>query len=271
MFGINTEGKCAELGLISGGRFRKYLESAQRSLNQGSLYFRENPLAWSIQILKRQLKEKTLNINQRTLVAIGFLQSYRDILSRWRSHPNFPELSKELCSYFYHSLILLIASNSLTDAGNRIAVKVIDNDDNERSADLYIRLSGTDTLHIEVKAPQAFEWTESNIPPCKIRKTIEKCLKRSRGQINNLKPGVLVIGSTCLDVGFCDQLERIASKVLHKHRQSYRSIAAISLVSLKEVSLSRRIRHSFGSSTEFEIRVVLNEFYGSENPVIKKA
>ena len=263
----NLDTIAEELNILSGGRFKKHLDSARRSLNHGNSYFRKNPLAWSIDFLKDQLASNTLTMNKQTLVALGFLQSYQDVLLRWRNHAYFPVLAKEICAYFYHSLVQLIIASYLSDHGNKIAVNLADDENSERSADLYIRLSGSEKLFIEVKGPELFDWTNSEVSRRKIKKAVEKCLSKSRGQIDLNNPGILVIGATCLDRSFLPSLQKEVKSVLRNKGRNYKAVAGISIVGLTEVSAQSNPVTGSKVSTAFNVNIIENEFYFEENPI----
>jgi hypothetical protein len=254
-----------ELNLLSAGRFNKYIASAKRSINHKSPYFRENPLAWSIEMLRKQLENNELTMSKQTLVALGFLQGYRDVFERWKDHIHFPILITEICAYFYHSLIQLIVASYLKDAGNRIAINIAGEEDGERTADLYIRISGSEKLFLEVKGPEALEWTNTELKTGKMKKVVEKCLSNSRGQIDIDKPGVLIIGATCLNTGFLEEFENTVQKVLKTKGKLYPAITGICVVGLKEISASggRSI------STSFNISMNINDHYYQDNPINK--
>ncbi len=256
-----------ELDVFSGGRFNQYLLSAQRSIAHKSKYFRENPLAWSIELLKKQLINNELNMNNSTLVALGFLQAYKDISARWRHHVHFPILATEICAFFYHSLIQLIAASYLEDHGNNIAINVAGKEDGRRSADLYFRLSGSEKLFIEVKVPEALEWTCTEIPPGKMKKSVEKCLSKSRGQIEDNNPGILVIGTTCLDGDFLDEFGRVVEKVLKAKGKDYPAVACVSVIGLKEISANGHGYPGSRVSTSFSVSMFINKKYFKENPI----
>jgi len=258
-----------ELDVLSGGRFNQYLQSAQRSIAHKSKYFRENPLAWSIELLKKQLNNNELNLSNSTLVALGFIQAYRDVSVRWRHHVHFPILATEICAYFYHSLIQLIAASYLEDHGNTIAINVAGEEDGKRSADLYLRLSGSETLFIEIKGPEALEWTYTEIPPGKMKKAVEKCLSKSRGQIDNNNPGILVIGTSCLDGDFLENFGKVVEKVLKAKGREYPAVAGVSVIGLKEVFFANGNSYSGKRlTTSFDVSMFINQKYFKENPIV---
>jgi hypothetical protein len=263
----NLELLMTELDMLSGGRFNKYLQSATRSLTHGSAYFRENPLAWSLVLLKKQLAKNELIVDNSTLVALGFLQGYRDVLERWRNHVHFPILAQELCAYFYHTLIQLVVASYLTDHGNRIAINVAGEKEGIRNADLYVRLSGSEKLFVEIKGPEAFEWITSGITLGKMKKVVESCLSKSRGQIDLDNPGILVIGSTCLEDGFIENLVKVSRNVLQAKGRSYKAIAGIAIVGLKEVSLNAGGNHGNKVSTAFNVGIETNKYFYKDNPI----
>ena len=263
----NLELLMTELDVLSGGRFNKYLQSATRSMTHGGAYFRENPLAWSLVLLKEQLTKNELKINNPTLVALGFLQGYRDVLERWRDHIHFPILAQEFCAYFYHTLIQLVIASYLTDHGNLIAINVAGEKEGVRNADLYVRLSGSERLFIEIKSPEAFEWITPDTKLGEMKKVVEKCLSKSRGQIDMNNPGILVIGSTCLENGFLANLEKVSRSVLQAKGRSYKAIAGIATVGLQNVSLESNENNGGKVSTAFNIGIVTNKYFYKDNPI----
>lgn len=261
----NLDKLSLELDLLSGGGFQKHLDSAARSIRHKNPYFRENPLAWAIQLLKHQLEKETISLERSGLVAISMIQGYQDVLYRWRGHVHFPSMAKELCGYFYHSLIQLIAASYLSDHGNNIALNLTSDEYGERSADLYLKLSGKEKLFIEVKAPESFEWTYEQVSKGKIKKTIEKCLSKSRGQLDEAKPGILIIGTSCLSQEFLPEIETTVKKVLKNKGKSYPGVAGIGVVGLESISAGFGSEREF--STSYKIFVSQNPYYFSDNPI----
>lgn len=263
----NLDKLSLELDLLSGGGFQKHLDSAERSIKHKNPYFRENPLAWAIQLLKHQLIKETISLDRSGLVAISMIQGYQDVLERWRDHVNFPSMAKELCGYFYHSLIQLIAASYLMEHGNNIALNLTSDEEGERSADLYLKLSGKDKLFIEVKAPESFEWTNEQVGTGKIKKTIEKCLSKSRGQLDETKPGILIIGTSCMSREFLPEIEKTVIKVLKSKGKSYSGVAGIGIVGLESISSDFGVESKF--STSYKVFVSHNPHYFTENPIVK--
>ncbi|MGP6422108.1 hypothetical protein ACTZGP_25440 [Pseudomonas putida] len=264
----NFDLMAAELNVLAGGRFDKYLQSAKRSLINGDIYFRDNPLAWSIELIKKQLAGNELSLDDRTLVALAFVQGYRAMLNEWREHIHFSVIAIELCAYFYHSLVQLTVASYLYSRGNKVAINMVCNANGERSADLYVRLSGSKKLFLEVKCPKALEWTNREVSAGRFKKTIEKCLSDSRGQIDLETPGVLIIGTTCIDKGFLAGFELSVSKVLKARGKSYPAVAAIGIYGLKEVNAAVGHNVMKNVSTSVAISLVKNPHYFEDDPII---
>lgn len=217
----NLDRIAVELDVLSQGNFKKYLDSAERSIAHGNVYYRENLLAWSIKFLRNKIVKGSEIKGRDALVAISMVHAYQNVLHRWRKHAHFSVLAKELCSYFYHSLIQLVAASYLSDAGNSITLNMTSDIAGERAADLYIKTSASEKFYIEVKAPITLEWTEDEIGLGRIKKAILKSLSKSRGQIDEEKPGILIIGTSCLSRDFLGDLEKIAKKVIKDKGRSY--------------------------------------------------
>ncbi len=80
-------------------------------------------------------------------------------------------------------------------------------------------------------------------------------------------PGILVIGSTCLENDFLATLEKISRSVLHAKGRSYKAIAGIATVGLKEVSLEANQNKGGKVSTAFNVGMVTNKYFYKDNPV----
>lgn len=255
-----------ELDLLSGGRFTPCLESAERALSHGQRYFRENPLAWAIRYLSRQLDNGTLQMHEDTLVAIGLIEGYRHVLSRWRHHAHFSYLAQELCSSFHHTLSQLIAASYLSDHGNKIAFNP-PMPGAGRSADLYVRLSATEKLHLEVKAPEAIEWPNELDGRPKMKRIVEKCLSGARGQIGTSNPGVLIIASSCIKGGFFEDFEKAIHTTLRNNGTRHRGVAAVAMVGLSELSFQTTGSNSSDFSVVYRVVIAKNPHYIEDNPV----
>jgi hypothetical protein len=244
-----------ELNILSGGNFEKLLQSAKRAVNGGSKYFRENPLAWAIESLKRQLNNNLLRMNESTLVAIGLIQGYRDIIERWQDHVHISHIAQELCASFNHTLVQFVAASYLSEHGNKVAVNPPDPSKRGRSADLYIRTSASEKLFFEVKAPKAVEWPNEPETFGKMKKIVEGCLSKSRGQLGTKNPGIIIIGTTCLSPGFLNSFQSAVKKVIKDKGRNHSGVAGVCIVGLTEVMLKRKVPLPMNLSTSFSVMI----------------
>lgn len=254
-----------ELDLLSGGRFGPCLLSAERAIAHGQRYFRENPLAWAIRYLLRQLERGHLEAHEDSLVALGLISGYRHILSRWRHHPHFSYLAQELCSHFHHTFSQLIAASYLSDHGNKIAFSLATQGAG-RVADLYVRLSAVEMLNLEVKAPEAIEWPNDLCQRSKMKEIVKKCLSKARGQISTSKPGILIIASSCITQGFFENFEKAIQTTLRINGARRPGIAAVALVGLNKLSL-RTGPNSIDFSESYKVIIAKNSHYLKDNPI----
>lgn len=256
----------SELDLLSGGRFNSHLMSADRALARGVRYFRENPLAWALRYLNRQLVGGSLHMSDDTLMAIGIVQSYRNVFSRWRHHARAPFLAIEFCANFHHTIYQLIAASYLSDHGNRIAVNP-PTQGGGRSADLYVRISAGERLHLEVKAPESLEWPNTLDSRFRMKKLVETMLARSRGQIGRSNPGVLIVGSSCISPGFFDRFGQAIRSTLRSKGDKYTRVAAIQLVGVDSLSLRPTRASTFDFQASYRSQAWKNPHYFQENPL----
>jgi len=267
---ISLEKTSVELDLLSGGNFNRFLRAAKKAVERGHKYYRTNPLAWAMEYIKYQLSKNSLNINdESTLVAIALIpliQGYTNIIRRWRNHDHITHIAQEFCASFNHTLAQFIAASYLSEHGNRVAVNPPNSSTAGRSADLYIRVSAIKKLFMEIKTPQAFEWPNRTISRKNMKKVVETCLSNARGQINRKKPGILILGTTCLLPGFLKELGEIIKTVLSSKGRNYSSFAGIGYVGLDELLL-RNTGFSMNFSISYYISIEKNLHYFQENPI----
>ena len=98
-----------------------------------------------------------------------------------------------------------------------------------------MRLSATEKLYLEVKGPEAVEWPNVLDKQSKMKETVEKCLSKARGQIGTSKPGVLVIGASCITRGFFKNFDNAIRTTLRNSGTRHRGVAAVAMVGLDEL------------------------------------
>lgn len=271
-FGLSVEDLDAitqELNDLSGGSFSKPIKAARNAVERGHMYHNKNPLAWAIEFIKYQLNSKCLNMHEGTLVAMSIILGYRDNIHRWKKHAHIRHIAKDYCSAFHHTQTQLVAANYLSDHGNNIALNPPPQNTKGRFADLYVRVSfsAKEKVYIEIKTPQEVGWPNQMTSIKKMKKVVESCLSKAKGQIGRKNPGILIVGTTCLSPGFLNFFEKAVESVLRKKGRSYSGVAGIGIVGLNEMSLGNKGASSLNFSASYKINVVKNVHYFKENPI----
>lgn len=262
----NLEKLSYELDILSGGKFNMFLRAAKKAVDRGHTYYRANPLAWAMEFIKRHLNDNTLYMNDATLVALSMIQGYRTIIHKWKTHVYISHIAKEFCDSFHHTLSQFIAASYLSAHGNKIAVN-LPSPGIGRSADLYVRLSASEKLFLEVKTPKAVEWPGKVNSRREMKKIVERCLSSARGQIGTRKPGILIIGTTCLASGFVDDFSESIRRVLKSKGFNYSGVAGIAVVGLNNLSLIKTAVTSLNFTAAYSISAIKNVHYFKDNPL----
>lgn len=263
-----------ELDVLSDNRFLKHIASARRALSLNNPSLTRNLLAWSLELLRQQLLGKRIHIYKESVIALAVLVHHNRLMARWKHHALIKDIANDLSAYYYHTFLQMIAATYLYDHGNYIGIKKFSSECGVRSADLYIRRSSIHNLYLEVKAPEALDWTKSYISEKKMRQTVERCLSRSRGQISESTPGILVIGAGCIYGGFHTAFQKAIQKVLNTEGRKYPAVAAIMAINLHKITSNGNatLKEHVGTvnmrvDADFRINVHLNKGYYEENPV----
>ena len=259
-----------ELNLLSGGNFTKPLKAARKAFGHGHKHYKSNPLAWSIEFIKKQLNNNKLHMHEESIVAMCMIQGCRVLIHRWKNHAHITHIAKELCGSFHHTFTQMIVAAYLSDKGNNIAIYPPPPNQKGRSADLYVRPSANakEKLFIEIKTPQDVEWPNFMTSFRRMKKIVEKCLNSAKGQIGTKKPGILIIGTTCLSPNFLVLFNNATESVLRKKGRKYSGVAGIGIVGLNEVSLkTKESTTDLDLSTSYKVSMVKNTHYFKENPM----
>jgi len=256
-----------KLDSVSNSRFSKHLESARRNLKHKKGFFAENPLAWAIALISSKLEKKPFEIDEQAIIAISLIQTTTHLIQRWEAHSEFPNIAIELCSSFRHTIIQLVSACYLFDNGNSVNINPQSSIRGQRSPDLYVQATALEKLYLEVKTPEKLQWPNSELTPGTIKKSIEKALSNSKGQINSSRKGVLIIGTTSLSPRLIPMIENIIENIFRVSGKNYPAVAAIALTSLTEVTARSRPAAKGRFTTNFFVKPILNKHYDGENPI----
>lgn len=271
-FGLSVESIEAltqELNELSGGSFAKPIKAAKNAVDRGHMYHSANPLAWAFEFIRQQLNNNSLHMHEGTLVAMSIIQGYTYNIHRWKSHAHITHIAKDFCSAFHHTQTQLVAASYLSEHGNNIAINPPPLNKKGRFADLYVRVSSSakEKIFIEIKTPQEIEWPNQMTSIKGMKKIVESCLSKAKGQIGTKKSGILIIGATCLSPGFSNLFEKATESVLRKKGRKYSGVAGIGIVGLSDITLKNKSSSSLDFSTSYYVKVVNNMHYFKDNPI----
>jgi hypothetical protein len=253
------------LDLLSGGMLTPRLRSAERAFATGNRNFRENELAWAVTVLRERLGQKTLHFDRSALMATMFINTTSHLLGRWRNHPTIARRALELCTDFRHALTLMIAATYLEEHGNAISFNPAGS---QPSPDLFIRTRAAERLYLEVKAPEALAWPNVGATRSQLRSVVERCLRKARAQIGSRRPGILVIGSSCVEpLNIVSNLERAVRAVFRAKGADHRGIAAITIVAAESHSSQLITARELSLSSSFRVTPIKNPHYFRPNPL----
>jgi len=133
-----------------------------------------------------------------TAESIDVLNMFANCYAAWSHHPRFSEVAQQLAKpgSFYHTAFTFMTAHYLFRSGNKIGLSLEDKH-GEPNPDLYLRNANPEKSYIEVKAPQAVQaGGQLKGTVAGLTGAFTETLKRSSGQINVARPGVLVIASS---------------------------------------------------------------------------
>jgi hypothetical protein len=254
-----------EINSLCGNALSKALGDTRRALKKGGENFIKYPPAWAIIHLQRQIANNSFGVNGVDGIAWAYISSLKLAASRWRHHPLFPSVAKGLVYEFHHSLTLLLIASYLSDHGNQIGFTDASSAMG-RSPDLYVNVSPTERLSIEVKTPDELHWPSAVPTSARIEKIIERQARSARDQLTGEAGGVLVLGAFHPTPAFNEVFD-MAIKVVTRERQISKRIAAIVGVSISPIGMDRFLPDKLRCSAQFKVSVELNPRFNGSNPI----
>lgn len=264
--GLNT--LTQQYDAIVGGKFVQQ----RRLVNKmGDECARTFPYAWAVAHIEDALKNNILDIDRiDTATALMWLIMFKNVCNTWNHHPRFQSVARGMGmpKSFLHTCSQLITAAYIRRAGNRIGLS-LENRHGEPNPDLYIRkcFDNGANLFIEVKAPEALQWSRKNyIPFDLIHKSVKLTIKRSKNQINRSHHGVLVISSSILHQDMSGYLERSIVSALKSKGRDHSSLAAVVGLSPENFYIDNTYNNN-DINVSFRFTVTINEHYAGNNPI----
>ncbi|KPG92899.1 hypothetical protein AEQ67_26450 [Pseudomonas sp. RIT-PI-q] len=212
------------------GGFEKHIASAERALKSKNDKFLESPLAWAITHLKQEISEGGIDLGKaENNAAISYIKLLPVQITRWEHHALFDQMCRGWILEFHHTVTQLIAAGYLADLGNNIGF-TNPSISREQSPDLYINMSPSDKVSIEVKAPSELQWPSEPPGMGRLQNIIEKQVKKAKSQITGNLGGIVVIGISTTAPGGYDAITTAIDSLIKRGKISSRIAAVMGVV-----------------------------------------
>jgi hypothetical protein len=227
---ISIEGLAAfetELDLLTEQQFSKNMARIRRARTRGNDKFADCVPAWAIEHLRSRLLQDRVSLNFLGLdgFAVSNLNRLRNVINTWHHNPFFKIVAKSLCSEFHHATTMMVAASYLAQHRNPIGITNTSAEAG-RSPDLYVTISPTERLSVEIKAPDLLFFPKSFLEGSILEKHILNQVKSATGQLTGSVGGIVVVGA-CHAPEHSEKFDEAIQKIATSGRISDR-IAAVS-------------------------------------------
>jgi hypothetical protein len=126
-----------------------------------------------------------------------------------------------------------------------------------------MRLTASDRVGLEIKAPKALQWPARSPDVPAIRHVIDRALRGSRGQISREDPGMLGLVSTAM---FVDTFKSAIQETLCGAKPRSISCAAVCYMAPVHLSFERG-QSDLLAKRLWRVEPVINPHYYRDNPI----
>lgn len=258
-----------DVNLLTNNAFARLKGRAELARASGNQAFgpTKAPPVCAVTHLRAAMANRQINLDGPDGVALGYIQTLRDALHRWREHPHFEAIVSSLCNEFHHTMAALTIASYLSDVGNHIGITKA-NHQAGRSPDLFVNTGRDERLSIEVKCPQAFFFPAEPPGVEKIARRMEREIKDARGQITGRDGGIVVIGAGHFAPPFHAALKQTLGEVCKRGRVSSR-VAAVAVVAFMKPTIGRSPTGEARLNTGSHVLVEQNPRFLGVNPINK--
>jgi len=187
-----------------------------------------------IETSARSFESGDPSINATALVE---LQLVLDLFARWHEDPGTAKILDDLenPAAYAHAIVTLAAASFLTDAGNGVGFGK-EGAHGERIPDLWVATGGAERVAIEVKAPLDLQNRTKPLTENGAKEIVVQCLRKAhtgpKGQLNEKRPGILLLGGFNLSRRDLELLERAATREAKRKQTNRRHIMGIAVLSV---------------------------------------
>ncbi|QRR13688.1 hypothetical protein GJG85_09795 [Burkholderia sp. MS389] len=254
-----------ELDLLTGQSFKPAIKSVERAIRAGNHYFLQCPPAWAVVHLRERLAAGEIGAVDDQH-AIGYLQLARHFCGRWSHHRLFPVIGRSLCNEFHHAMTMLGIASHLDDHGTAIGITAPVRQG--QSPDLYVNVSASDRLSVEVKAPKALFWPSLAPSKEEIERCMRKELQAARNQLTGALGGIVVIGGSHPEPAVGRAFSECIEEIMDGKRHVSSRIAAIAGVFFTSAFDIGTTPTSATFQQQCAVTVRLNPKFDGPNPVV---
>jgi hypothetical protein len=180
------------------------------------------PLAWALLRTQEAIQKDIIEFDE---VALSYLALALDGLRNWGRHSLSTCLAAGLFNeQFHHSVAALTLASALrqTNASLGITDESRVQLGQKRSPDLYLNVTPTSRLSVEVKAPEAFRWPNAVPTVAQAAKVVDGAARAARAQMTGERGGVLVIAAFSRHAPWRSTLDAAVGESLVRRRVSSR-------------------------------------------------
>ena len=258
-----VEAAAAAYDRLTGGRLAEQIAATPAAMeaNHG-----EYPFAWSVLRLREQIGKpgwSWLHHNDDAMATMH-VAAMQHCLDCWGEHPLLAQLASPLAApgQFLRTMTGLAVAKLLFDAGNRVGFSLPVAA--QSNIQLHFRTAAGEALSLALRSPDALQWRERDRrTPRVLRTAVEAAVVAAQGQVNNRKPGIVVLSASVLlpdfDQMVVDSIHTVFRAVGRKHR----GVAAIAVVMPKVLPVGRLDQVGFG----YAFYPLLNPHFAGENPI----
>jgi hypothetical protein len=188
----------------------------------------------------------------------------RHCLDCWGEHPLLAQFALPLAApgRFLRTMTGLGFAKMLFDAGNRVGMSVPATA--QADMQLHFRTAAGEALSLALRAPDALQWRERDRrTPRVLRAAVEDAVVSAQGQVNNRKPGIIVLSASILLPDFDQMVVDSIHAAFRAAGRKHRGVAAIAVVMPKVLPVGRPDQVGFG----YAFYPLVNPHFDGENPI----
>jgi hypothetical protein len=257
------EATAAAYDRLTGGRLGEQIASSPDATRPEH---GDYPFAWSVQRLRAQIgKPEWSWLHQDDdAMATMHVAAMWHCLACWGEHPLLAQLSAPLAvaGQFLRVMTGLATAKLLFDAGNRVGFSLPVGTQSDMQ--LHFRTAAGEALSLALRSPDALQWRERHRrTPRVLRNAVETAVVSAQGQVNNRKPGIVVLGASILQPDFDQMVVDGINAMFRAVGRKHRGVAAVAVVMPKVLPTGRPDNVGFG----YAFYPMLNPDFAGENPI----